>query len=502
MSTLTADKLKEKSLDEKASLLLRMPASAGKESMRVQEGDREENFKAAVQKSWKKEKKALMLKYNNLGTIIALLFYPFWYLLDYFLAPDNLKLEFGIERGLASVLMLIALVFTNKFKWREEIPAYSVLLLIGLHISYMCSQVPVSDLSAYMLQYCTLFICAGMILLWDLRHSIIVVTNAVLSFVAFNLWAKNHPLDTILTQGGLLILTVLVVYIVLKSTRMNLHKKEYISRFSLNSALNELQEKNKIISENSSKITNSINYAKRIQEAILPKEDALANTFDSHFIYFQPRDIVSGDFYWFAEKDDKYFVSVADCTGHGVPGALMSMIGIELLNKIVFLQDIQSPDEILNELHKQIRKTLKQDITENRDGMDIALCVIDKDQKAIEFAGAKNPLIYIHKGEFQRIKGDKVPIGGVQKEKERLFTKHVLPFDEDTTVYMFSDGYQDQFGGEDGKKFLSKRFLQLLEYVSKEPMNKQKSILDITIQDWMGASHKQVDDILVMGLKG
>lgn len=504
MSQTSVNELEKASLEDKARLLLKLPGDTQvvNQPAANTEDERKEKLQTAIDKSWKKEKKALMLKYNNLGTVIALVLYPVWYLLDYYLAPASLKFEFGMERVLAAVLMLVAVVLTNRFKWREEIPAYSVLILIGAHISYMCSQVPTTELSAYMLQYCTLFICAGMILLWDLRHSIVVVLNALLTFVLFNILSGQHTSDQILTEGGLLILTVLAVYIALKATRMNLQKKEYISRFSLNTALNELQEKNKIISANSLKITNSINYAKRIQEAILPKEDTLESTFNEHFIYFQPRDIVSGDFYWFAEKDGKYFVSVADCTGHGVPGALMSMIGIELLNKIVFLQDIDSPDEVLNELHVQVRKTLKQNETENRDGMDIALCVIDKVNQKIEFAGAKNPLIYVHNNEFERIKGDKMPIGGVQKEKERIFTKHCLTFDENTAVYMFSDGYQDQFGGEKGRKFLSKRFLSLLEYVSKEPMRNQKSILNHTIQDWMGASHKQVDDILVMGIRG
>lgn len=451
---------------------------------------------------WQKEKEKLMANYNKLGSYVAIVLYPLWSLLDYYMAPESLKTAFYIERFVVAFLILMSMLLSRRLKWPHEIPVYAILLLIGTHIGYTCSEVSAAELSAYMLEYSTLFICAGMILLWDIKHSLLVVVTVPLIFLGFNQIGQAHSAEVILTNGGLLTISVLVVYVVLKAVRMRLHKKEFISRFTLNIAMDELQQKNQIISKKSSKITKSINYAKRIQEAILPKEEKLEKNFSNHFIYFQPKDIVSGDFYWFAEKDGKFFVTAADCTGHGVPGALMSMIGVELLNKIVFAEDISSPDKILNKLHQQIRKTLKQQQSNNRDGMDMALCVIDRQEQKLEFAGAKNPLIYVRKGKFRRIKGDKMPIGGVQKEQVRNFQNHSLPFDEHTSIYMFSDGFQDQFGGKEGRKFYSRRFLKLLEYLSQKPMAVQKSILQERFKKWRANSYRQVDDVLVMGLKG
>lgn len=267
-----------------------------------------------------------------------------------------------------------------------------------------------------------------------------------------------------------------------------------------------IQEQSRELEVQNIKIIGSINAASRIQSAMLPQRDRIKQTFSDSFILFRPRDIVSGDFYWFSETAGRTFIAAIDCTGHGVPGAFMSMLGDALLNQIVNIDEVTSPDRVLNRLHKGIRKALKQDLTENRDGMDMAFCMYDKQAGILEFAGAKNPLIYIQNGEINKIKGDKMPIGGVRNpEEERIFTRQVMKIDQPTTCYMFSDGYADQFGGPDNRKFMSKKLRNLLFEIHQKPFDEQRQILEDRLDEWMGREspmpYRQMDDILVMGFR-
>ena len=264
----------------------------------------------------------------------------------------------------------------------------------------------------------------------------------------------------------------------------------------------EIEEKNKQLFDKNQQIISSITYAQRIQEAMLPFNEEVKNALPNSFILFRPRDIVSGDFYWFEEKDNQIIVSAIDCTGHGVPGAFMSMMGDAYLHQIINVDDISSPDMILNELHKRIRSALKQEEGDNRDGMDLAICVYDRNTRILEFAGAKNPVVYIQDNEIKQIKGDRTPIGGLQKEEERIFTKHQVHINQVTTVYLFSDGFPDQFGGPQNKKFMIRRFRELLFEIHQKPFDEQKRILETTIDKWIGdGENKQTDDILVMGFR-
>ena len=259
-------------------------------------------------------------------------------------------------------------------------------------------------------------------------------------------------------------------------------------------------EQKKLIEEKNKDITDSINYAKRIQEAILPEQNLLSKIFNDSFVLFKPKDIVSGDFYWFAEHKGKKIVAVADCTGHGVPGALMSMIGSNILNKLVIENGITQPDLILNMLNDEVRTALKQkeSNSETRDGMDILLISIDGN--TLEYAGAQRPLWLVDNNSLQEIKADKFAIGGIQQEQKRIFTKHVLTLQKDNALYLSSDGFADQFGGESGKKLMTKNFKELLLSVQNKSMTEQKDFLESTIENWKG-SREQIDDILVIGIK-
>ncbi len=262
-----------------------------------------------------------------------------------------------------------------------------------------------------------------------------------------------------------------------------------------------LAKQNEEIRRKNKDITDSIEYAKRIQKAILPLEETIKEHLPESFILYRPRDIVSGDFYWFAYKNGKIIIAAVDCTGHGVPGAFMSMIGAEILNTIVLSQNVTDAAEILNLQNKYIRAALKQDTSDNQDGMDMALCVIDKEKGIVEFAGAKNPLIYITKdGELHKIRGDRQSIGGFQYTKQVNFTKHTIEIDSPMWFYIFSDGYQDQFGGAERRKFMTRNFYDLLHSIHDLPMDEQKRVLEETLETWMGGT-SQTDDILVIGFK-
>lgn len=270
-------------------------------------------------------------------------------------------------------------------------------------------------------------------------------------------------------------------------------------------------------------ITSSINYAQRIQEALLPTYTMLVSAINDAFILFQPREIVSGDFYWFtgytgnnAKKNRAtrhfihlpetsaetggFLITAVDCTGHGVPGAFMSMIGLNLLDTIT-RSGIVTPNMVLNEMHRNVRYLLKQENNDSRDGMDMALCHVTNNGQTLEYAGAKNPLYYIKNGELFHIKGDPVPIGGLQKEEKREFTLHTINIDVPTCFYIFSDGFIDQFGGANGQKFSSKKFKELLLKIHELPMIQQQEILETTLDEWKGKEYGAIDDVLVVGFR-
>ncbi|TAF67437.1 MAG: hypothetical protein EAZ55_03740 [Cytophagales bacterium] len=253
-----------------------------------------------------------------------------------------------------------------------------------------------------------------------------------------------------------------------------------------------------------SDITASINYAQRIQEAMLPNTNILKSFTKDAFIFYQPKDIVSGDFYWFQVEGERIVIIAADCTGHGVPGALMSMLCINLIREFTRTKKTISPAKLLNYLDKGLNIILKQNADgNNNDGMDAAVCIIDKNQKTIKYAGAHNPLILIKDGELIEYKADKRGVGGY---KERQIAKNftdqtiMLSDQSDYTIYMYSDGYQDQFGGLRGRRFMSSRLKELLLNIHQKNCQEQIEIIENNLEEWLNGA-QQIDDILVMGIK-
>lgn len=263
----------------------------------------------------------------------------------------------------------------------------------------------------------------------------------------------------------------------------------------------KIKKQHDVVRKQNKKIEDSILYAKRIQSAVLPPNKFIQYLLSEHFIFYKPRDIVSGDFYWTKQVDEKIFIAAADCTGHGVPGALMSMLGITFFNEIINKNPNAHANEILNDLRTHIISSLRQTGSsgESRDGMDVALCIIDHKNKTLEFSGANNPLYMIRKGELTHIKGCKMPIGIHRKAKES-FVNHHITIEEGDLFYIFSDGYIDQFGGEYGRKFLSANFKELLLKNHTKTLAEQRQVIEDTFEEWKG-ERKQLDDILVIGFK-
>lgn len=336
--------------------------------------------------------------------------------------------------------------------------------------------------------------------------------------IVSNIFAKNRELVQELEQY-----TEGLEQTILDRTKELREKNEELkaSEEELMTMNEQLTGANLEISQTNRKLTDSINYARRIQKGIFPSLDYLERLFPQSFCLFSPRDIVSGDFFWFAEVDEYKIVAVADCTGHGVPGAFMSMLGITLLEDVVRDRKITSPEKALDALRQRIINVFqKRGDSTPKDGLNISLCVIDEAKKEVRFAGAYHPLIVTRKTtapsmiinqagleptlidndhQLFQIKSDKQPIGHFIDEA-KPFSLHTFPYESGDTLYMYSDGYPDQFGGPNNKKFMSRRFKRLLMDLQDKSLDEQRQTLKWTLRDWMGV-HEQIDDICVMGIQ-
>ena len=305
-----------------------------------------------------------------------------------------------------------------------------------------------------------------------------------------NQHAKLRRMRALFVSSGLIILII--------AGLLFLVYKQFIQKKKANEAL---LEKNDLITFQKQQITDSIKYASKIQKAVLPPKEIVTQIIPRHFILNKPRDIVSGDYYWTTQRGNESIIAVADCTGHGVPGAFMSMLGIAFLNEIVNKNSSANSHEILAQLRAHVMKSLHQTgkEDESKDGMDIALCIVDMQKKELQFSGAHNPLYLIRNNELTEIKADKMPIG-ISIRYNQPFTCHNIKLQEKDLLYIFSDGYYDQFGGINKKKFGIRRFKELLIEIHNKPMEEQQRLLEENFLSWKG-SYDQLDDILVMGIQ-
>lgn len=455
---------------------------------------------------WQTELKAAAFKYHVLIAWVAVGLNPIWAIGDYFNSPFHF-IDFLIFRLAVSLVTLLVVLSKNKLRNRPEYIAFIPFIGISIQNAYMFSVMNVGELQKHTFAYIALFIGAGMFVLWRPLYSVLVVIISLVANVVFFALLGHLKVGDILINGGMLTLSVALFTILLINARTNLTKKEIIARLALAESNNQLEIKNEIIEEKNKDIRDSINYAQRIQQAILPSFEKIDAVLKDYFILFKPKDIVSGDFYWHAavkttpqngkSSENIVVMAAVDCTGHGVPGALMSIIGSTILNQTTTAAAVNSPADALGFLNKEITKTLNS----IKDGMDMALCAINFEKMELQYAGANNPLYIVRQKQFIEIKPDKLAIGADTDDAHvKIFTNHIVKLEKGDSVYLFTDGYADQFGGPNGKKFKYKKFQELLIEMQDNNMEEQKHILNYHFEQWKG-DLEQVDDILVIGIR-
>ncbi len=303
-----------------------------------------------------------------------------------------------------------------------------------------------------------------------------------------SIWARIIGITIIII---ILSLIFLIIYMKIKNKNKILEAQK--------EAYQKINEQNKLLEERAESLKDSLNYASKIIAAMLPNKENLKEIIPQSFIFFKPKDIVSGDFYWFKEKNNYFYITAVDCTGHGIPGAFMSIIGMNLLER--FVNDgYTDPAVILNMMNKHVIQSLKKQLDQKhlKDGMDMALCIIDKQHKTLKFAGAYNPAYIIRNNKLMQLKGDRKTVGTVFDFNS--FSSMNIKIQNDDFVFLFTDGYTDQFGGPEHKKFKFKRFRELLLNIHQLPGEEQVKQLEETLEKWKG-DFEQIDDILIIGFK-
>ncbi len=479
------------------------------------------NWENKMDRKWAEDLETQARKLHVLASIAMGAGFSAFGLTGYFVNNFEVWLHISSLRALVILLIIPTALLTHYRRIHVNILGYVNILSMSIFLSYMFSSTNTQKPDSIALDIFIFFIASAFSVIWHWKHTVFV---AIL-FSAFHLplafskmsWANFLNYNALWTIITPFLVSLIVHY------RFSFTKKEIVMRHRLMEQNEEInQQKEELIVQHQTvslkstqlnkafqQITDSVRYAKRIQDALLPSQNFLKQHFVESFIYFKPREIVSGDFYWFADKDNKVMMIVADCTGHGIPGALMSMIGDSVLNQIIHDKEIHSPELILEHLHTRIRSTLRQDENNSRDGMDIVILTLYKTEafgvySHAEYSGAMNPLYYVQNGTFHEIKGTKKAIGGNDYKHKDGYEKHNIVIDSPTTFYLFSDGFQDQFGGNEAqaKKYTTRQFRQLIQEISAFPLLEQKILLEDTYDSWTDHGRfTQIDDILIIGLK-
>ena len=312
------------------------------------------------------------------------------------------------------------------------------------------------------------------------ENELIIEKNNTKSKTEKSMLVRNYLIGII----GLILFSLVVLFYQFNKTK----SQKYV-----------IERQHKLLSNSHKEIKDSINYAKKIQEALMTSSKYMKKVLPDSFVFFKPKDIVSGDFYWIHKNENQIFFTVADCTGHGVPGAFMSMIGTSLLNENIVENKIHDTAKILNNMRDQIVKSLNQEDNDSKDGMDLALCKLDLSDLTLQYSGAFNPLFHISKGELNLLKADNQPIA-LSHFEHVSFTSHSVELEKEDMIYIFSDGFADQFGGERGKKYMKGRFKNFLLSISEMPIEQQESLVELEFADWIG-DNEQIDDVCVMGVR-
>jgi serine phosphatase RsbU (regulator of sigma subunit) len=500
-----------------------------------------DSFGINLNEAWKEEYKRVGCIYARWGAILVIFLFPLSTIPELSMEKSNINIWYAFRYG-PSVIVGIVFLLHQKFKFSHELLFEIIAFCLFTSAAYM---VDCADWMTYTISMVTVFITSAVLVI--LRPFYFVINF----FAVFLIQVLVHTFfcdagvsEYFLMKGVNILIVVGIAAFSMAAFRYYIMKNNFMHRVALQEAHFELQERNQslikaqkdlrfksdqvseqneelkmqkeeilsqrdamqsqkeFIEKQNRDIIGSIRYAERIQSAMLPTNAYIKNMLPQSFIMFIPRDIVSGDFYWASEINGKKIVAAIDCTGHGVPGAFMSLVGDTNMNQIVLQEGVTDPGEILNRLHDGVCGYLKQSETENQDGMDAAVVVIDEKEKSIQFAGAKNPLVTVTVDqEITITKGDKMSIGGKRRSNiDEKFVSHSVKYNTQNTYYIFSDGYQDQFGGPNDKKFMVRKFRTLLKEVSVKEMNHQYTHLHKRFEEWK-QGYGQTDDVLLIGFK-
>tara|TARA_Y100000589_G_scaffold76590_1_gene70366 strand:+ start:5214 stop:6578 length:1365 start_codon:yes stop_codon:yes gene_type:complete len=429
-------------------------------------------------------RKIRLLTYISITCISTALFYS---LLFFFLGETiPAVLDFLL------VILFLPSLILNKFK-KHTLAKY--LLIINTNIAILLVIIVYGQMYRNELFF-IISSMLGIIIFKSKKNGIISFLIAMVFFIVSKILLANtpalYPTDENLTFPlsviGL-ISVALIAYLLISYI-----KNETIDyEGKIITAFENLEEKKHYIID-------SLNYAANIQKSILGHKGSILKHFKDGFIIFKPKDIVSGDFYWFAEKDDKRIIAASDCTGHGVPAAFMTIMGNDILNEIVYEDNIFEPNKILQQLDLKIIDRLSNEKgLKRQDGMDISILSIDDKNKKIQFAGAKSPLYIVKDNNIKTIKGSNFPIGSHQYKTTKKYSLHEIPYNQNDKFYLLSDGYQDQFGGPKNKKFLKKKLRELILKISSLPMQHQRTKLEEEFASWK-RKEDQTDDVLIIGV--
>ena len=457
--------------------------------------------KINIRVDWQSELNRIATKHHVIVCWVAIILNPIWFISDYFTIPDYWKV-FLVVRLSVTGLILLAVLLRKTINLSTELLVVFPFLGISIQNAYMWSVMDVPTLQKHAFAYLALIIGAGMLVLWKPIWTIVIVVLSLIANIVYFHLNSQLTTEEILINGGLLVLTVGIISVVLIHSRYVLTKKEIIARLALAATNEELEFQKGLIEKKNEEITDSINYAQRIQQAILPNLDNISSAFPDSFVLYKPKDIVSGDFYFYNNIHGKHFIAACDCTGHGVPGAFMSMIGAEKLDEAVMqTSDISAILKLLNIGIKTSLKQSEENDDSTRDGMDLALCSVNLETKKVLYAGANRPIWIYRKNiaELEEIKATKKAIGGFT-EYTQEFESHEIQLNEGDTFYLCTDGYADTFNGNTGKKLNTKKFKEILGKIQSKSMNEQQKHLSDFIEEWKSGT-EQIDDILVIGIR-
>lgn len=429
--------------------------------------------------------------YRILLLVGGIAYFAFWFILKS-VEPDAFDPILG--RAIVSIIILLVLALTYRYAFFRDyivdfayfashlLTYYYIFLLANNYYSY-----------TYSIGFMTILF--GTAVIFKSSGSLLAYLVMSIAAVGLGYMFVEYPAVPPLMYIAILSTTAIISYLAM-SIRFNIQKELDVQNKNLQQVYAEIDKQRRLVEMKNIDITDSIVYAKKIQFSIIPEKDGLKDFIRDSFIYYRVKDIVSGDFYWYHKKGDELYIAAVDCTGHGVPGALVSMIGITLLKQTIDHQHIVQPGEILSNMQKEIYSFLQRG---SSDGMEISLCSVNQEKKILSYAGAMMKLIMVRNGVLTEIKGDRSSISR-NTSYEAVFTNHTVNYEPGDTFYIFTDGYCDQFGGDKQKKFMFKRFEKLLTEIYPLTMRQQKSTLDSTYKQWKGEL-EQVDDILIIGFK-